>query len=172
MTRKVYKTARGKEVDLGALLLQNENVRAVGNMNVNARGDVLDSTNKVIDQKNRQVQRQYQRQASTPPAPRAVVAGTKQAKAMRQEGMTTPAPAPPPAPVQAPAPVIQEEELDTYDDLPEDNDEVAVEEPSPPPKLEIPAGGLAAAIARAKTVEQQLDKTPRQLRQEAKLKKL
>lgn len=170
MTRKIYKTARGKEVDLGALLLQNENVRAVGNMNVNARGDVLDSTNQVIDQKNRQVQRQYQRQSVTPPTPRVIASSTREAKQMKQNATVAPAPAP--APVQAPEPVIQEEELDTYDDLPEDNDEVAVDEPSPPPKLEIPAGGLAAAIARAKTVEQQLDKTPRQLRQESRLKKL
>ena len=41
MTKKVYRTANGKTVDIGALMLQNENVRAVGNMNVNARGDVV-----------------------------------------------------------------------------------------------------------------------------------
>ena len=45
MTRKVYRTANGKMVDLGALQLQNENVRAVGNMGVNARGDIIDSGN-------------------------------------------------------------------------------------------------------------------------------
>ena len=39
MTRKVYKSAMGQPIDLGALLLQNEQDRAVGNMNVNARGD-------------------------------------------------------------------------------------------------------------------------------------
>ena len=61
MTRKVYKSAMGKPIDLGSLMLQNEGVRAVGNMNVNARGDRLDGNNRVIDQKNRQAQRQYQR---------------------------------------------------------------------------------------------------------------
>lgn len=65
MTKKIYKTAQGKTLDMGALILQNENIRAVGNMNVNARGDLLDSTNQTIDKKNRQVQRQYQ-QASAP----------------------------------------------------------------------------------------------------------
>jgi hypothetical protein len=64
MTRKIYKSAMGKTVDLGALILQNEQVRAVGNMGVNAAGDVVDSTNQVIDQRNRQVQRQYQRQTN------------------------------------------------------------------------------------------------------------
>ena len=64
MTNKVYRTAMGKTVDIGAMLLQNENVRAVGNMGVNARGDVVDSRNQVIDKKNRQIQRQNRRQAA------------------------------------------------------------------------------------------------------------
>ena len=32
---KMYRSSQGKGIDLGALLLQNETVRAVGNMNVN-----------------------------------------------------------------------------------------------------------------------------------------
>ena len=59
---KIYRTARGKSVDLGALLNKNENVRAVGNMNVNARGDIVDSQNKKIESKNKQVQKQYRKQ--------------------------------------------------------------------------------------------------------------
>ena len=65
MTKKIYKTAMGKTVDIGALILQNEQVRAVGNMGVNAAGDVVDSVNQVIDQRNRQVQRQYHKQTGT-----------------------------------------------------------------------------------------------------------
>jgi hypothetical protein len=64
MTQKVYRTAQGKIVDLGALQLQNEHVRAVGNMNVNARGDLVDANNRPIRTKNQQVARQYQRQTS------------------------------------------------------------------------------------------------------------
>lgn len=67
MTRKVYKSAMGKTVDLGALILQNEKTKAVGNMGVNAAGAVVDSTNRVIDQRNRQVQRQYHRQQQEQP---------------------------------------------------------------------------------------------------------
>ena len=63
MTRKVYRTAQGKTVDLGALQLQNETVRAVGNMGVNARGDLLDAYNNTIDSRTQQVSRQYQKQA-------------------------------------------------------------------------------------------------------------
>ena len=58
MTRKVYRTAQGKMVDLGALQLQNETVRAVGNMNVNARGDLVDGMNRPISSKNQQVAKQ------------------------------------------------------------------------------------------------------------------
>jgi hypothetical protein len=64
MTRKVYRTAQGKMVDLGALQLRNENVRAVGNMKVNARGDLIDSGNRAIDTRNQQVARQYRRQTT------------------------------------------------------------------------------------------------------------
>jgi hypothetical protein len=64
MTKQVYKTAQGKAIDMGKLMLQNENVRAVGNMNVNARGDLLDSHNRVVASKNRQVNKQYNKQTT------------------------------------------------------------------------------------------------------------
>ena len=62
MTSKVYRTAQGKTVDMGRLALQNENVRAVGNMKVNARGDLLDDMNRVVSTKTEQVQKQYNHQ--------------------------------------------------------------------------------------------------------------
>jgi hypothetical protein len=65
MTNKIYKSAMGKTVDLGALILQNEHVRAVGNMGVNASGDLLDGSNQVINTRNQQVQRQYSKQTSS-----------------------------------------------------------------------------------------------------------
>lgn len=155
MTRKVYKSAMGKPVDIGALMLQNEQVRAVGNMNVNARGDVLDSGNRVIDQKNRQVQRQYKKQ-STNVNNLPVAKSTKevrQAQQARDQIHTEP---------------------DTFEDLPEDDLEMdagALIEPTTP-ETDTPRGGLAAAIARSREVKQQLDKTRRQLQQEQSLKKI
>ena len=47
---------------MGALRLQNEKVRAVGNMRVNARGDVINDNNEVIRTRNEQVNKQYQKQ--------------------------------------------------------------------------------------------------------------
>lgn len=65
MTKSVYKTANGKLVDMGALRLQNENVRAVGNMKVNARGDILDSANRVVQTKPQQIKKQQQQTTTT-----------------------------------------------------------------------------------------------------------
>ena len=64
MTNQVYRSANGKQVDMGALRLQNERVRAVGNMKVNARGDVVDDMNRVIATKPEQVNAQYKKQTA------------------------------------------------------------------------------------------------------------
>lgn len=66
MTQKVYKTSQGKTLDMGKLMLQNEKIRAVGNMNVNARGDEVDDRNNVIRSKPEQVNTQYNRQVTNP----------------------------------------------------------------------------------------------------------
>ena len=69
MTNKVYRTARGKTVDMGTLRLQNENVRAVGNMGVNARGDRIDAQGNIIDSKGNQLSRRIQRQTNVTTGP-------------------------------------------------------------------------------------------------------
>lgn len=85
MTNKIYKSAQGKVVDMGALILQNESIRAVGNMNVNARGDVLDSADAVIDSKNNQIRRQNDRQTQTNVKDLPVYSSTRAAKQARAE---------------------------------------------------------------------------------------
>jgi hypothetical protein len=55
----------GKTVDMAALSGRNEKVRAVGNMNVNARGDVLDSNNRVIQDNTKRVKASYQNTVSS-----------------------------------------------------------------------------------------------------------
>lgn len=59
MAGNVYRTANGKTLDMRALALKNETVRAVGNMKINARGDVVDDGNRVIKTKPTQVQKNY-----------------------------------------------------------------------------------------------------------------
>ena len=61
MTKSLYKTAQGKSIDMCALRLQNDKVRAVGTRKVNARGDVVDDRGGVVNSKTAQVNRQYNR---------------------------------------------------------------------------------------------------------------
>jgi hypothetical protein len=49
---KIYKTARGKMVDIDKVKLANENTIAVGNMKINARGDKLGAGGQVIAGRN------------------------------------------------------------------------------------------------------------------------
>jgi hypothetical protein len=77
MTNRVYRSAQGKSVDMGALMLKNENVRAVGNMNVNARGDMIDNQNRTIASRTDQVRQQYKKQTNVRNAP---VTASKQQK--------------------------------------------------------------------------------------------
>lgn len=74
MTKKIYKTAQGKTVDLGALQVKNETVRAVGNMNVNARGDRLDADGNIIATRAQQINRALNRQTNTAAGPIAASA--------------------------------------------------------------------------------------------------
>lgn len=55
----VYRSATGRAVDMSQLAAKHEKVRAVGNMNVNARGDVIDSNNKIIKDNTKRVKNNY-----------------------------------------------------------------------------------------------------------------
>jgi len=161
MAKRVYRTSQGKSIDLGALQLQNETVRAVGNMGVNARGDVINPQNNTIETKNQSVNRQYKKQVRTnvtdemPPVSKS--------KKQKQEVQT---------------PVVEKvKEVDNVQVTPEPATEVEIAEvpeleveaspaPAPKEKSTPKLDGLAGAIAKAKQVKQEPMKTPRQLRQE------
>ena len=49
--KRMYRTMQGRMVDIEKLRAANEDVRAVGNMNVNARGDVLGPGGSVVQTK-------------------------------------------------------------------------------------------------------------------------
>jgi hypothetical protein len=123
MTSKTYRTAQGKVVDLGALMLQNENTRAVGNMKVNARGDLVDGWNRPIDNRTQQVQKQYDRQVTNVKDDPVVTSATQPPPVTRAK------PAKEPRATKVPAPTT----------------ETATESSS---------SGLAAAIARARDIQQ------------------
>lgn len=61
---KNYRTAQGKMLDITALAARNENVRAVGNAKLNARGDTIDSAGRVITPVTQKVGEAYQKTVS------------------------------------------------------------------------------------------------------------
>jgi hypothetical protein len=155
MTSKVYRTAQGKTVDLGTIMLQNEHVRAVGNMNVNARGDQLDHNNRVVETKPRQIQKQNARMTNVSDQP-VQTSSIKANKRVNKENS------------QVSTPRLNVE-------TPIEEAPVAITTPpvqniATPGK--IPEGGLAAAIARTREVKQELEKTRRQASQSQGVRKI
>ena len=69
MANRTYKSARGKNINMSAVMLQNEKVRSVGNMNTNARGDKIDSHGNPIVRAQDEVQQYYEDQNSPSEAP-------------------------------------------------------------------------------------------------------
>jgi ribosome assembly protein YihI (activator of Der GTPase) len=127
MTSKVYRTAQGKIVDLGALQAQNEHVRAVGNMQVNARGDRIDANGQVISTRAQQVNRNLDRTTTAvpEPVPRARTEADLAADRAAQEEKLQKARA----------------------------HRQALREQGVAPPVEQPAAGLAAAMARASKIK-------------------
>jgi hypothetical protein len=148
MSNKIYRTALGKQVDMGALLLKNEDVRAVGNMGVNAKGDVLNKKNEIVATKAQQVNQQYRKQIRNQivdvPVGTAVVVEEDTI-----EGFDTP---------------LQRTEEFTPETKKTDKALKTAKSDEPKTKK----GGLASAIAKAREVEQKKLKTTRE---EARSKK-
>jgi len=61
--KKSYKSALGRQIDIDSLRLSNENIIAVGNMKVNARGDELGPGGEVIRTRNEVMSEYYNRNA-------------------------------------------------------------------------------------------------------------
>tara|TARA_B100000745_G_scaffold61657_1_gene36409 strand:- start:550 stop:975 length:426 start_codon:yes stop_codon:yes gene_type:complete len=67
--KKLYRTMQGRMVDIEKLRSMNENIRAVGNMNVNARGDIMGPGGTILKSKEQVIKEYYE-------APKGVVADT------------------------------------------------------------------------------------------------
>jgi len=148
MTRKIYRTAQGRTVDLGALQLKNENVRAVGNMSVNARGDLIDGWNRPIKTRNQEVAKQYKKQTNVSDSP--VVTAAPDAKPSKKSKTRAPEVVVPPTP----------------EDFQDDFVKPEPAAPAPAPADNNTSGGLAAAIARARQIKQEPLMTTQQIAQQ------
>ncbi len=91
-----YKSAMGKPVDMAAIRTKNENVRAIGNMKVNSRGDIIDNNNQVVESASQRVNRVYTKTTSAPKTP---VADVPAAQVRRVEPVAPVQPAPKMEPV-------------------------------------------------------------------------
>lgn len=182
---KTYRTANGGRVDLGSLILSNENTRAAGNMGVNARGDKLNSQNEVIETRNEQLQRAYDMTVKNQPVDELPPTSAKHAKQLEKERAILQkreeAREDPTRTVKERPPKTELRKI--KQDLPEATGEpLPVAEPvketsapvqdklvQPAQTLKrVPQGGLAAAIAKAKEIKEEPEKTMRQMQQEQK----
>ena len=185
---KKYRTANGGAVDLGSLILSQENTRSVGNMGVNAKGDRINSRNEVVETRNEIVQTQYNRAHSNVVQDAPIPTSAKHAEEIaRQEEKdlkrltavtpkvkkvkTTPKVKEEILPV-ASEPVAEKEVINPVVEKPvtaeSDQKPVQQEQVVSVNKNTVPQGGLAAAIAKAKQIKEEQMKTPRQLQQEKK----
>ena len=85
--KRMYRSLQGRMIDIVKLRAANESVRAVGNVNVNARGDVIGAGGKVVTPKETVIKKYYEQ-------PKGMVSDTPRSKPM-------------PAPKQPPKQTVQ-----------------------------------------------------------------
>lgn len=139
MTKRIYTTAQGKQVDIESLRIANENSIAVGNMKVNARGDKLGAGGRVSETRN-QTQDQYYKLSTPIPQEISIEETQKIVQQQARSGARVTQGAPLADPVSAP--VIKEQEAVVAPVVSND----------PVPKLR---GQLAASLATPAAVKQE-----------------
>ena len=72
---KTYRTANGQNVDFGAMMLANETAPALGNMNVNARGDEIAPDGSIVKSRE-EVMREYNEMNTMVPKDDVIPEGT------------------------------------------------------------------------------------------------
>ena len=137
---KTYRTANGQNVDFGAMMLANETAPALGNMKVNARGDEI-SPDGTITKSREQIMREYNEMNTMVPVDDDIPEGTNIAQADEDDWQDW-----------EPAVQAQPQTTDVVDGH-GDVHEVVQSQPDEETKP-TPTGGLAAAVAAAKKVEQ------------------
>ena len=58
--KRMYRTMQGRMIDIEKLRAANEDIRAVGNMKVNARGDVLGPGGTIVKPKEKVMKEYYE----------------------------------------------------------------------------------------------------------------
>lgn len=60
--RKIYRSMQGREVDMEALAARNETMPSIGNVRMNARGDLLGPGGEIIKKREEVVNEHYKTQ--------------------------------------------------------------------------------------------------------------
>jgi hypothetical protein len=81
---KTFRSANGKQIDFDRIRLQNEDVIAVGNMRVNARGDELGPGGRVVKTRNERMNENYKLHSMIPKSDK-VHSSTAAAKAAQKQ---------------------------------------------------------------------------------------
>ena len=68
MTKRIYKTMQGREIDMDSLLSKNETMPAVGNVRMNARGDELGPGGSIVRTRSAVVAEYYEDNPNAQPA--------------------------------------------------------------------------------------------------------
>lgn len=134
---KIYRTAQGRSLDMESIRLQNELVPALGNMRVNARGDQLGPGGKIVKSREMIMDEYYSARTSQAPdnIPQQSEIPTRSNPRRKSD----------------PIPTTSRKTTEFTPDAAQPD---AVEPvTAPEPKLK---GGLAAAIAKAKTTEKKV----------------
>jgi hypothetical protein len=167
MAKRTYRTASGKMVDMDTLALKNETVIAVGNMNVNARGDKLGNGGRIVKSREELIASHYKVKGNTVPQEKPLPSAKQQPTRVIDED--------PAGPMDAPAEPDSEQvndPLDVYDDNQQDAEstdewiedpetgdfvkatEVTAEKPT--------TKGIAGALAGTKSVSVPFEESQKQ----------
>jgi hypothetical protein len=150
---KTYRTSSGQQVDFGALLLNNETVPALGNMNVNARGDEI-APDGTITKSREDIMREYNELNTMVPEDGAIPEGTGLEADDDWQDWEPPVTTPEPAPVAnmtVPTETVAASVEEPVVEAPVGTNvgqQIADQAEAETPKT--PTGGLAAAVAAAK----------------------
>jgi hypothetical protein len=150
---KTYRTSSGQQVDFGALLLNNETVPALGNMNVNARGDEI-APDGSITKSREEIMREYNELNTMVPEDGAIPEGTGLEADDDWQDWEPPVTTPEPAPVAnmtVPTETVAASVEEPVVEAPVGTNvgqQIADQVEAEAPKT--PTGGLAAAVAAAK----------------------
>ena len=124
MAKGKYRSAQGRVIDMNALIANNETAPAVGNMNVNARGDEILSDGTIIKTRE-ELMKEYHNLSTMVPTDGPIPENVSHAAEIKE---------------------------DEWSDWKSENDGVEEKDDIETKKESSPTGGLAAAVAATKKV--------------------